>query len=69
MNSDGTVLIQWDEPDINSQALTHYEVEIQDSTGLATYPDLVNCQGDAVTRQCSIPVDVLTSAPYNLVFE
>jgi hypothetical protein len=64
----GNVLISWNSPDDNSEDLTHFEVEIENSDGTSSLPNLDHCPGDAQKRQCSIPVAVFTAAPYNLVF-
>lgn len=71
INPDGSVKISWEAPDDNSEDLTHYEVEIQDTTGSLSFTDTVNCPHSEVTltKECDIPMSVLTSAPYSLTFQ
>jgi len=66
---DGKVLIQWTAPDSNFDAITSYDIQIYDKTGLNSYPDLVNCNGAAIRNtSCVIPMQTFTSAPFNLAF-
>jgi hypothetical protein len=69
IEANGNVLISWASPDDNSEDLTHFEVEVENSDGSSSLPNLDYCPGDALTRQCSIPVPVLTASPYNLAFQ
>ena len=66
----GGVLIQWVEPHDGSQAITEYLVEIADVNTASWHEDSTNCDGsDPSLTSCLIPMDVLVTAPYSLVFD
>lgn len=70
INSDGSVQIAWQAPDDNSEHITHYEVEIADTTGLLTFPQLAYCSDEKTEDQiCSIPMLTLVSTPFSLQFD
>ena len=69
-NSGTNVVIDWSAPTINGAAITSYTVTILQSDGSTYTEETVNCDGTDSTiitaTQCTIPLSVLTSAPYSL---
>ena len=68
-NSGSEVIIDWSAPAENGSPITSYTVTILQSDGLTYTEDTANCDGtDKIisATQCTIPLSVLTSAPYSL---
>jgi hypothetical protein len=65
----GGVLISWTAPSSNAQPITSYLIEIADSLHASWYADTTLCDGSSSTvmstLSCVIPMNTLTSAPYN----
>lgn len=66
------MILNWQLPEDNSDTITRYSIQIRTSDG-QTYAESDECDGeDAVvvdTRQCSISLQTLRAAPFNLVFD
>ena len=69
-NSGTNIVIDWSAPTDNGSVITSYTILILQSDGLTYTEDSVNCDGLDSTiilaTQCTIPLSVLTSAPYSL---
>lgn len=70
-NSGQDIVISWVAPDDNGHAITSYTILLQHSDGSSYSEDLVNCDGTDSTivsaAACTVPLSILTAAPYNLV--
>jgi len=65
----GGVTIDWIAPHDGSQEITSYLIEIQNALATGFFEDETNCGGDNPNlTECTIPMRVLTTSPYNLVF-
>ena len=69
-NSGINVVIDWSAPTSNGSTITSYTILILQSDGSTYTEDSINCDGTDSTiilaTQCTIPLSVLTSAPYSL---
>jgi hypothetical protein len=66
----GGVLINWSQPDDNSQPLMFFNILIGASDGVTFYEDEDNCSGvDTQITQCLVPMSTLTADPFNLQFD
>lgn len=66
------VLVQWTAPNENGSPITGYRIELRQNDMTTFSQDMTNCDGSGAlitaSTQCSIPLSVLTAAPYSLVF-
>jgi hypothetical protein len=66
----GKLQISWNAPHDGSQTISSYLIEIADSMTSSWNQDSTNCPGsDPSSLSCLVPMNVLTAAPYNYVFE
>jgi hypothetical protein len=67
-----SVLISWTSPYNGGTPLTAFTIVIRQSDGVAFSQDVADCPGTSSiilnSAQCSIPITVLRSAPYNLAW-
>ena len=61
----GHVDISWIAADARGDTITSYTVEIENALGAAWTAETANCGGSAALS-CSVPMSVLTAAPYSL---
>lgn len=61
----GHVDISWVAADARGDTITSYTVEIENALGAAWTAETANC-GGSVALSCSVPMSVLTAAPYSL---
>jgi len=68
----GGVRITWAAPYSNSDTVSQYLVQIQDTNQVSWYSELINCDGSSVqiiqSRSCLIPMATLRGAPFSLAF-
>ena len=69
-NTNEDVTIAWSEPVANGSPITAYKVSVRNKAGAFTQ-ETVECDGSSPqvvqNRQCTIPLNTLMAAPYNLV--
>jgi hypothetical protein len=64
------VRFSWTAPDSNYDPIISYDLEIFNAAGDQSFQELTHCPGtDPLLLYCLIPTDVLTAAPYNLVYD
>jgi hypothetical protein len=65
------VIIDWVAPSDSGSTITSYRITLQQSDAVFSQ-DMVNCDGTVASivsaQQCTVPISVLTSAPYSLSF-
>lgn len=59
-------VLDWDEPITNGSPVTGYKVYVLESDGLTYTQESVACGSLGTSRQCTVPLTTLTSAPYSL---
>lgn len=69
----GGVKISWSAPYNNGDTINTYLIEISDALTVSWIPQTTYCDGSITTIKsnmyCVIPMNILTSAPYGLVFD
>ena len=64
------MIVSWEEPDDGGSEITAYIVKLRDSTS-SFRTELTSCDGSSQviidSQSCTIPLDTLTAAPFNLV--
>jgi hypothetical protein len=58
---DGSVIIQWQEPDSHSSDISDYTVELQNKLTEVWSEDNTYCLSTVETRECYVPMSVFTS--------
>lgn len=66
---DSDVIIQWTEPVTNGSPITAYKVFIKtkEETFVQEQVNCISTDAMLLDTQCTVPLDVITSAPYSLV--
>jgi large repetitive protein len=59
-------VITWSAPDSRGDAITSYSVEIEGATSGAWSAETTHCTGNPTATTCTVPMSVLTAAPYSL---
>jgi hypothetical protein len=67
---DGNVRFSWTAPDSNYDTILSYDLEIFNAVFDSSIKEETYCSGnDPAILDCIVPTDVLTAAPYNLVYD
>ena len=65
-------MIDWTEPEDNGSPILGYEIYIRQSDGVTFSQELTHCDGSdsalILATECTIPISVLMSTPFNLQY-